>query len=73
VSTRIQNHKGNLQDQENSHRAIVEVWEASVVGVVKYTGSGQDPSRWHWKAVELAKPQNAKLLAETINRFVRHP
>ena len=72
VSTRQQNHRGNLTAHERHLRAEIAARRAEVVGLVRYVGSGCDPL-WVSRAAAIAKPHHAKLVALTTDRFVRHP
>lgn len=73
VSRRQQRHGGNLADQEANLREVVATRGACVADVVQHTGPGHDPSDWLCVAAMLAERHEAKLLAETTNRFIRHP
>jgi len=68
----MQNRNGNLADQETNLRRKANRLGAEVVGVVGHVGSGTDPY-WVGRAVAIAEKHEAKLYAETTDRFVRHP
>jgi hypothetical protein len=72
VSTRQQDRRGNLADQETNLRRIVSELGAIVLHVVKHVGSGTEPV-WLIPAARLAKAAGAVLLAESTSRFIRHP
>lgn len=72
VSGRSQNRGRNNEDQEVGQRIHVKACEATVIGVVKHVGPGDDPS-WTEEAAVIARKYDAKILAETTNRFIRHP
>jgi hypothetical protein len=64
--------KRKLADQEVNLRQVCERYGAILVDVVMHVGSGADPF-WIGAAAKKAKELNAVLLAETTDRFVRHP
>lgn len=72
VSSCKQKRKKNLRDQERSLRRYVEKRGGIVVDVVAVVESG-----WNaWSlcdAVSLAEELGAKVLAESTDRFIRHP
>jgi DNA invertase Pin-like site-specific DNA recombinase len=70
VSGRAQKGSGNLDDQERHLRRVVAERGANVVGVVRKTGSGSDTS-WLHSTIMMAKESGAKLLAESVSRFIR--
>lgn len=72
VSGRVQKWKRSLDKQERNLRQIVKKRGGIVVGVVSYQGSGIDPS-WLLEAARLARKHRAILLAESTDRFIRHP
>jgi len=73
VSSRQQDHTGNLTAQERYLRAEIAARRADVVGVVKYVGSGFDPL-WVARAARRAKQHNAtKIVAIATDRLIRHP
>ena len=72
VSTRTQGKNGNLVDQKRFLRRELENLGCKIIGVVAYSESGFDPY-WLGQAVRQAKASNAKLVAETTDRFIRHP
>jgi hypothetical protein len=72
VSAREQQYRGNDMDQESNLSQWVQQLGAIVIKVVRVTTSGQHPF-WLLKAVQLARQFNAKLVAETTDRFIRHP
>ncbi len=72
VSERTQDHNGNLADAENGLCQIAESHGVIVVDVVRYVGSGCDPI-WLARAAAIAKQHGAILVAESANRFIRHP
>jgi len=72
VSTGPQEDKMNLDDQERFLRRQVERSGGTVIGVVKRSISGVDPF-WLGKAVALAKKTGTIILAESTDRFIRHP
>ncbi|NLF72082.1 MAG: helix-turn-helix domain-containing protein [Candidatus Anammoximicrobium sp.] len=71
VSGCTQKRRNNLSDQEANLRQAVEQRGAVVVDVVKYVGSGWDPS-WLRKPARQATEAGEKLVAESTNRFIRH-
>lgn len=71
VSSRQQNHTGNLDAQEWYLRNEMAIRQASVVGVVRRVGSGFWPFMVG-QAAELAKQNNAKIVAVSTDRFIRH-
>jgi hypothetical protein len=72
VSGWTQDHHGNLDDMEASLRESAEARGAIVVDTVRHVGSGSDPY-WLFQAARKARETRAKLLAESTNRFIRHP
>jgi len=72
VSTRQQQHRQNLIDQEMFLRQQVARAGGVVVGVVAKAISGFDPW-WLARAAVLAKKHNAVIVAESTDRFIRHP
>ncbi len=72
VSQREQKQRKNLEDQEANLRAEVAALDGIVVGVTHIQVSGFDPF-WISRAVTIAQQHGAKLLAESTDRFVRHP
>ncbi len=71
VSTRQQNHNGNLDTQEQYLRNQIDKRDAKVVHVVRYVGSGFEPLRLPL-AVRFAKQHSAKIVALSTDRFIRH-
>lgn len=71
VSTRQQNHSGNLDSQEKYLRTQMGKRKARVVEVVRYVGSGFEPLRLPF-AVRMAQQHGAKIVAITTDRFIRH-
>ncbi|QDT18325.1 recombinase family protein [Gimesia chilikensis] len=71
VSTRQQNHNGNLDAQEQYLRNQMGKRDAKVVHVVRYVGSGFEPLRLPL-AVRFAKQHGAKIVALSTDRFIRH-
>jgi hypothetical protein len=72
-STKAQERRGNLDDQESYLRLQIEGRGAKVVGVIKYVGTGADPY-WLARAVALARKHKANfIVAESTDRFIRHP
>lgn len=72
VSTSQQNHNRNLDDQLDTLRRWVADRGGVVVAEVPHVGPGSDPS-WLRQAATLARQLGAVLLAESVDRFVRHP
>ncbi len=72
VSNYKQDHSKNLDDQEANLLEVVRQRGAEVIGTFKHVWDGKDPV-WLSKAVELGTIHGAKLLAETTDRFIRHP
>ncbi len=72
VSRCVQRRRGNLADQEQTLREIVERLGGHVVAVVSFVGSGQDSSMLA-RAAALAKQHAAVIVAETTDRLIRHP
>jgi len=73
VSRRQQDHSGNLDSAEANLRAEAEKRGLDVVDVYRYVGSGKSACKQWYDAAWLARDHGAKLLAETTNRFIRHP
>jgi hypothetical protein len=71
VSACTQDHNRNLQDQAANLRERAEYFGVQVIWVKKYVGSGIDPDWLAWPAW-FAKGNQAKLFAETTDRFIRH-
>lgn len=71
VSTRQQNHTGNLDAQEQYLKAEMAKRGAKVVQVVKYVGSGFEPLRLPL-AVKYAEQHRAKIVAISTDRFIRN-
>ncbi len=71
VSTKQQDHTGNLGGQTDflSKVACRASWE--VLEVVRHVGSGIDP-HWLQEWAQKAKEKGAVLLAESTDRFIRH-
>jgi hypothetical protein len=72
VSTHPQNRTGNLEDQEANLRLRMVELNAVVMDVVKHEGSGCELFRLT-KAAQIAAKYGAKLVAESTDRFIRHP
>jgi hypothetical protein len=72
VSGCEQNRQGNLDDNEAKLTELSKDLRTEVVGVIRYVGSGTDPICLV-NAVDLAKKLGAVLLAESTDRFIRHP
>lgn len=72
VSRCAQRERGNLKDQEANLRQAMKLLSVDVVDVVTHVGSGADPS-WLTRAAHKAEKTNAALVAETTDRFIRHP
>jgi hypothetical protein len=75
VSGRAQRRRGNLKDGESFLRAQVAKCQGGVVAVVTHVGAGWEPACLARlsKAAVIARQHGAILLAETTDRFVRHP
>lgn len=71
VSTRQQNHSGNLDAQEQYLKTEMAKRGAKVVQVVKYVGSGFEPLRLPL-AVKYAEQHRAKIVAISTDRFIRN-
>ena len=71
VSTRQQNHSGNLEGQEHYLTDQMHARGAIVVCVEKYVGSGLDPLHLI-QAAKIARQCSAKIVALTTDRFIRH-
>lgn len=71
VSTRQQNHTGNLDAQERYLRAEMAVRGATVVEAVHHVGAGVY-ALLVGRAAAIAKPQKAKIVAVTTDRLVRN-
>jgi len=71
VSTRQQNHSGNLKAHERYLRAEIAARRAEVVDLVPKAGPGFDPL-WVARAADIAKRHKAKLVAITTDRLIRH-
>src|SRR5687768_14535119 len=77
VSNCDQNRKSErnsrLRDQEVFlRRRLCEISNIEVVRVLQYVGSGCNPF-WLARAIHVASQHNAKLVAESTNRFIRSP
>ena len=72
VSGYAQNCNGNLADQETNLKRKMDQLGANIVDSVSHTGSGFDPA-WLERAATLAEKHGAALVAETSDRFIRHP
>ena len=72
VSGYEQNRTLKLARQEAFLRRLLRRLGIKVVGVVRYIGSGVDPM-WLARAVALAEPNDAALVAITPCRFARSP
>ena len=72
VSSHLQEKSKNLDDQEWNLREQAGKAGLKVVGVVDHVGSGVDPI-WLVVAAEYAREHDAVLLAETVDRYIRHP
>ena len=72
VSTCNQGKRKNHSDQEAALREWVKERGGIVVDVVKIVISGFNPY-WLARAVAIAERRSAKLLAESTDRFIRHP
>ena len=70
VSRRAQKAAGNLDNQERHLRFVAEAYGATVLDVVRHVGPGWNLD-WLLPAISLAKRLGAKLLAESVSRFVR--
>lgn len=76
VSRCSQKHNGNLGDQIKFLSEFTEKMSANVVGIfqISHSGWADYGSRgWLLDAVGLAMRLDAKILAESTDRFVRHP
>ncbi len=62
----------NLDDAESNLRRAVESKGGVVVEVVRHVGSGFYPF-WVARAAAISKQHGATLLAESTDRFIRHP
>ena len=72
VSGREQERRRNLDGYEAHMRTEMERLDAVVVDVVCRQISGFDPY-WIGAAVEIAKKHDAKIVALSTNRLIRHP
>jgi hypothetical protein len=72
VSTWEQEHDLNLSDQERSMRQEMERRGAVVIDVIRHVGSGWDTA-WLAEAADIARRRGAKLVAESLSRFIRSP
>ena len=72
VSIGPQEDKMNFDDQQRFLKREVERRGGVVLGILAVATSGKDPIRLR-SAVALAKRKGAILLAESIDRFIRHP
>lgn len=79
VSGREQRRRGNLQDQCSGLRAAATAVGAKVVDVVAveerggdYDGEGLCPIGLI-RAIAIARKQSAMVLAESVDRYIRHP
>ncbi len=70
VSGRFQRSKGNLDDQIDHLLSVAKAHKIEVAGVIPHTGSGKQ-IEWLSSAIEQAKPINAFLLAESMDRLMR--
>lgn len=76
VSGNEQQRRGNRDDQDPNLRHVARRLGVRVAGVVGYTGSGadlDDMRLWLERAVALARKHGGAVLAETTDRFARHP
>lgn len=72
VSGYTQHRRKNLRDQEQSLRRYAEARGAIVIDVVSVVESGFES--WSLSdAARIAQKHGAKVLAETTDRYIRHP
>jgi hypothetical protein len=72
VSSYVQAKNKNLDDHEDRMRRAAEQLGAVVVGVDRHVGPGWDVSSIA-AAAAMARKHNAKILAESTDRFIRNP
>jgi DNA invertase Pin-like site-specific DNA recombinase len=72
VSSHKQRSDQNLADSEANLRREAEQRQLVVVGTYRHVGSGWDRG-WLCLAADKAKEHGATLLAESTDRFARHP
>lgn len=72
VSTSQQDRRLNLHDQLRNLRQWAVGHRAVIIGEVQHVGRGAD-CYWLRQAAELARQHGAVLLAESVDRFIRHP
>jgi len=72
VSGCEQGRRNNHHDQEAALRELVSNCDGIVVGVIRIVISGFNPY-WLSRAVALAEEHDAKILAESTDRLIRHP
>jgi DNA invertase Pin-like site-specific DNA recombinase len=73
VSSHVQNRNGNLADQEWSLRCAAVQAGAEVLEHFTAACSGVGWSSCLCEAVQYARKHGAKLVAESTDRFIRHP
>jgi DNA invertase Pin-like site-specific DNA recombinase len=72
VSHHNQRRRGNLNDQEAKLRRAMAKLGVVVVYVYHHVGSGWDCDAVS-SAAAIAREHGAKLVAESVSRFIRHP
>lgn len=72
ASTRQQKYKNNLVAQCASLSKTVLELGANIKNIVSIAASGFDPSCYIPRALQLAKEHNAVIVAESVDRFIRH-
>lgn len=72
VSGGEKKRKQSLRDSEAHLRDVVRLHGSATIEAVSLIGSGEDPY-WLMRPAAAALERGAILLAETPNRFIRHP
>jgi hypothetical protein len=73
VSGRQQKHRRNQTDQCDSVMHAVDAFAIPIIEVVTHIGSGKQISDTLLHAISVASDHGAALIAESVDRFVRHP
>lgn len=73
VSARQQKHKRNQIDQCDSVTRAVQAYGVSILDVFTHVGSGKRISDHLLDAIAFAAEHDAALVAESVDRFIRHP
>ena len=73
VSVREQKRRKNLDDQDAALRQATDRYGVDVVRVFRHVGSGWDVLDQLKAAIDFARKHDAVLVAESVDRFLRHP